>query len=328
MHLVVVVFRNDLPQLTNKISAIQPCHNSVTHVLERFKQELHTCMTIDILLLAPRLSTSLQGIMAEILTRLSNDTKVKGEIKYLGTAEAYDLWSSVYDTDGNFLQALDTLEIPALLDTAFRELKDAKVVDLGCGTGRNTLAVLDHSPWELMAVDLSPKMLEIAEKRCTAKLETLNVKPAVKFGVFDMISQDTGPVPDGHADLLISTLVLEHIPIETFIRTVSRILRPGGLCVLTNMHSEMGGISQAGFVTESGDKIRPTSYAHSAADVVKIAAIHGLEIVQDSKAGLIAQSQQLKEITLDRDLASKLGPRAEKWIGIAVWYGGILRKNG
>lgn len=87
------------------------------------------------------------------LTKETNDTMHTGptnarSIRYLDTASAYDLWASVYDTDGNFLQALDSIEMKMLLPRAMSMLTDTqndspttkiKAVDLGCGTGRNTL---------------------------------------------------------------------------------------------------------------------------------------------------------------------------------------------
>lgn len=257
-----------------------------------------------------------------------NHNTVKGQIRYLETAEAYDLWSSVYDTDGNFLQALDSLEVPVMLSTAFSQLEDANVIDLGCGTGRNTLALFDHDPKHITAVDLSPKMLDIARSRCLEKASALNIKTQLEFGVFDMMAESSGPVADNSADIVISTLVLEHIPVEIFLGTVYRLLKSGGLCILTNMHSEMGGISQAGFVSESGDKIRPKSYAHTIEDVVNAAHQTGLDFVEPVDGKWKTAGQQLREITIDEELASKLGPRAKKWIGIAVWYGGILKKCG
>ena len=86
----------------------------------------------------------------------------------------------------------------------------------------------------------------------------------------------------------------------------------------TNMHAEMGGISQAGFVDpKTGDKIRPVSYAHSVDDVISTAKQTGLELVDDVG---------VKEVAVDGNLAERLGQRGKKWIGTTVWFGGLWRK--
>lgn len=284
------------------------------------------------------------------LTKETNDTLHTGPnntraIRYLDTQSAYDLWSSIYDTDGNFLQALDSIEMKTLLPRAVSMLTDStsggsatmriKAVDLGCGTGRNTLGLLNFPVIEdVVAVDLSSKMLEVARRRCEERVQEIDIitatvtdsstspsKPTLAFSTYDMISTPTPPTIlfSPPANLLISTLVLEHIPLETFFRTVSQILSPDGLLVLTNMHSEMGRISQAGFVDPvTGDKIRPTSYAHGVQETMDEAERWGLELVPGSK---------MKEVKIGEELVGVLGSRSEKWIGIDVWFGGILRRK-
>jgi len=271
------------------------------------------------------------------LTKAENDKLVNGNIRYIDTAEAYDLWSSVYDTDGNFLQALDTIEMQTLLPRAISLLSSEpqpdkaqspmntglKAVDLGCGTGRNTLQLLPYQAiTTIVGLELSPKMLEIAQQRCTTALQGLqqptpSVKaPKLSFYQFDMM-RASPPELTNNADLIISTLVLEHIPLATFFAVVARILRPGGLLVMTNMHSEMGQISQAGFVdAKTGDKIRPTSYAHTVGDAIGAAKEAGLELVAS-----------VKETAVDEELAKELGARGRKWIGVRVWFGGIWKRD-
>ncbi|KAJ9659943.1 hypothetical protein H2198_002833 [Neophaeococcomyces mojaviensis] len=277
----------------------------------------------------------------QVLTRGANDALVKGQTRYMDTATAYDLWSEVYDTDGNFLQALDTIQMRTLLPRAASLLSETpqsmpqnqpkedsttlswKAVDLGCGTGRNTLGLLDiPSIGEIVALDLSPKMLDVARQRCQAHVSSSSSAPAaaprIHFDVFDMIRADSLPSPATNADLVVSTLVLEHVPLDVFFQTVAALLRPGGLLLLTNMHAEMGNISQAGFVDpKTGDKIRPVSYPHTVADTVEEAKKHRLEVIDG-----------LSELAVDENMVESLGPRGKKWVGIKVWYGGICRKTG
>jgi len=242
-------------------------------------------------------------------------------IRYLPTKEAYDRWAEVYDSDGNFLQALDDLELKTLFPRFLESIKSPKpwrIVDLGCGTGRNTALLAGISDTaEVFALDSSSGMLEVAKSRLAGS------NPNLRFGIFDMLASPNTPadVAPGTVDAIISTLVVEHIPLPTFFGHVSQLLRPGGVLLLTNMHSEMGGISQAGFVDKAtGEKIRPMSYAHTVDDVVLEAQKAGLMVENnDQGTGIIERG-------VDQAMVDKLGLRSKKWVGVTCWFGGVFRK--
>jgi cyclopropane fatty-acyl-phospholipid synthase-like methyltransferase len=252
-----------------------------------------------------------------------NPSKTPSTVRYLDTASAYDLWSEVYDTDGNFLQALDTIEMKTLLPKALesvRSPKPWKLVDLGCGTGRNTLSLLRNPGATVVGLELSPKMLEVARSRIDQGLEqTKSPERAgkVELEVFDMIQEPDPPSSALNADAVISTLVLEHVPVEVFFSKASQILKPDGVFLITNMHSEMGNISQAGFVDpKTGEKVRPQSYAHRVGEVVAEARKQGFELEGD-----------VLERSVDEAGSKALGERAKKWIGVMVWYAMVFRKT-
>lgn len=186
----------------------------------------------------------------EVLTKAKNNASVSSQIKYFSTAEAYDMWSEVYDTDGNFLQALDTIEMKTLLPTAIQLLNTDmskhsppwKAIDLGCGTGRNTLQLLNMNEiHEVIGLELSPKMMQIAQDACHDNLlakksgrernaqNDTPIEQKVTFEIYDMITaKSAAPPPATEADLVVSTLVLEHIPTaQIFFETCANILRPG-----------------------------------------------------------------------------------------------------
>lgn len=232
-------------------------------------------------------------------------------VRYLDTTAAYDLWAEVYDTDGNFLQALDSIEMKSLLPQFLAHLSTTqpwRLVDLGCGTGRNTAALLSVLNAKVVGLDASPKMLEVARSR-------LEKSDRLQLDVFDLLVSSP---PALHADAVISTLVLEHVPIDTFFKSAAGMLRSGGKLLVTNMHSEMGSISQAGFVdTKTGQKIRPKSFTHQLKDVITMAEECGFEVIGEPL-----------EKSVDELMSEKLGPRARKWIGITVWFGIMFSKSG
>ncbi|KAI0903019.1 putative methyltransferase [Ustulina deusta] len=252
---------------------------------------------------------------------------VFNSVRYLPTNEAYDRWAEVYDSDGNFLQALDDLELKTLFPRFLASIKLPKpwrVVDLGCGTGRNTTLLLGVPESEVIALDASKGMLEVAKARLVGSNSALEASGSnLRFDIFDMLATSAPPVfvAPHSAHAVISTLVVEHIPLPTFFAHVSQLLRPGGMLLLTNMHSHMGGISQAGFVDKiTGEKIRPTSYAHTVEDVILEARKCGLEVETDE------EGTGILERAVDEGMVEKLGLRSGKWVGITCWFGGIFRK--
>ncbi|KAK0514424.1 hypothetical protein JMJ35_003041 [Cladonia borealis] len=250
-------------------------------------------------------------------------TRTGKPTRYLDPTAAYDLWSAVYDTDGNILQALDTIEMRSLLPDLLSRLPHHqawKIVDLGCGTGRNSVQLLEVPEATIICLDASPKMLEIAIKRLAERMTALDCAStkakAFQAIVYDMLSSSPLPPSALDADALISTLVLEHIPLVEFFRTLSQILKPGGFALVTNMHSEMGAISQAGFVDpETGEKVRPKSYGHRLEDVIAEAERQEFQVVG-----------AVDERVMDEEMAERLGERAKKWIGVTVWFGVCFRK--
>ena len=139
----------------------------------------------------------------------------------------------------------------------------------------------------------------------------------LKLRVYDMLQDPHPPQLALNADAVISTLVLEHVPIDVFFETAGRLLKPGGVFLVTNMHSEMGGISQAGFVDpKTGAKIRPRSYAHRVSDVVAEAEKQGFELVG-----------KILERRVDEGMVQVLGNRAKKWVGVMAWFGVLFRKK-
>ncbi|KAI1800081.1 putative methyltransferase [Daldinia bambusicola] len=253
-------------------------------------------------------------------------------VRYLPTNEAYDRWAAVYDTDGNFLQALDTTELKTLFPKFLLSITSPKpwhIVDLGCGTGRNTALLLGIPDIaDVIALDSSNGMLEVARSRLqkvddATSIDLARTAPKLHLEVFDMLASPSPPALAQQVDGVISTLVVEHVPLSIFFSHVSQMLRPGGVLLLTNMHDQMGAISQAGFVDIStGEKIRPTSYVHTVADVAAEADKHGFDIEEIGE-----KEEGIRERAVASDMIDTLGPRSKKWIGVMCWFGGLFRKR-
>lgn len=204
--------------------------------------------------------------------------------------EGYDRWARVYDHDAN---PLIGLEDPAVREAA-GDVHGLTVLDLGCGTGRHAvwMAAADAV---VTAVDFSRGML--AEARAKPGAER------VRFLACDL--REPLPFADGSFQLVVSGLVLEHVPdLDHFFGEVRRVLRPGGRAVVSAMHPAMflRG-AQARFTDpESGENVRPGSVSHQVEDFVGAAqrAGFGVESVAESAA--------------DAAFAERY-PRAERYVG-------------
>ena len=110
-----------------------------------------------------------------------------------------------------------------LVDLARIELGDA-VLDVGCGTGTLALAAKRRvGPGGVVyGIDASPEMIARARKKA---------EKADAGVVFQTAVVESLPFPDARFDVVLSTLMLHHLPRparEQCVREIRRVLRPGG----------------------------------------------------------------------------------------------------
>ncbi|KAF2025133.1 S-adenosyl-L-methionine-dependent methyltransferase [Setomelanomma holmii] len=263
---------------------------------------------------------------------ISPPAKTSTPVQHIPTQDAYDQWASVYDFDGNMLQAIDNIELTTLLPQFLKQLQDStltqniSLLDLGCGTGRNTLKLLECAlPPDrnsaVIGLDFSKGMLNLAAKKLSGfsadrvRLEVCDCFPTVT-------NPSTSPLPSvpglQPVNGIISTLVLEHVPVADYFSTLASLLVPNGLALITNMHSDMGAKSQAGFVNEQGVKVRGSSYAHTVQDTIDAARTAGFELL----------SVREREMRREDIESGAVGERGWKWVGVKVWYAVVVRKIG
>jgi ubiquinone/menaquinone biosynthesis C-methylase UbiE len=104
-----------------------------------------------------------------------------------------------------------------------RDPKSMTVLEIGCGAGRITRALTEVFG-EVYAVDVSDEMIKIAR---TALADRPNAHLYANNGV------DLSVLPQVTFDFAFSYIVFQHIPslfvIESYVREVHRVLRPGAL---------------------------------------------------------------------------------------------------
>jgi SAM-dependent methyltransferase len=103
-----------------------------------------------------------------------------------------------------------------------KDPKSMKVLEIGCGAGRVT-APLANFFGEVHAVDISPHMVRHARQAVAAFPNAVRRRWWHRFGLG----------PKLQFDFAFSCLVFQHIPsldvIESYVREVNRLLRPGAL---------------------------------------------------------------------------------------------------
>ncbi len=177
---------------------------------------------------------------------------------------AYDSWSSTYDHDRNLTRDLDQITTRNTLVN----LKFKNVLELGCGTGKNTQLLTAISE-DVQALDFSEGMIEQARQKITAT--------NVEFSVADLTQ--AWPTRNDSHDLIACNLVLEHIEdLSHIFSEAFRSLQKGGRFYISELHpfrQYQGG--KARF--QSGEKVTEVhAYVHHVSEFLQSAATNNLSL--------------------------------------------------
>ncbi|MDG6220986.1 MAG: class I SAM-dependent methyltransferase [Candidatus Thermoplasmatota archaeon] len=135
-------------------------------------------------------------------------------------AKKYDRWSRWYDAfdlGGQGKQKVFSVD-------ALRLRKGDEVLDIGCGTGAilGLVAEAVGPTGKVVAVDLSPKMVEVVRKRYSDKYGDV-IKPEVG-DVEDL------PYVDHHFPRILATFAITSFPDpEKALAEAYRVMKPGGI---------------------------------------------------------------------------------------------------
>ena len=214
----------------------------------------------------------------------------------------YAAWAPLYDDDGNPLTALEGPAVRAW----FGPLAGRRVLDIGCGTGRHTLALIEAGAAEIAALDLTPEMMALARDKVDAG-------PARVHWVRHALPEPL-PFRDATFDLAVLGLVAEHVAdLGRSLMEVARVLRPGGRCILSALHPDRTAEGQrARFIDPQTGLRHPIATVHRTIDEYLAAA---------RTAGLRLEGEEA--LIVPAELADRL-PRAARYVGrnlgwVACW---------
>ena len=139
---------------------------------------------------------------------------------------------------------------------AVAEIGPRRVLEVGCGWGELAEWIARETAAEVVAVDLSPRMVELALDR------------EVNARVADVQQL---PFADGEFDCAVAAWMLYHVPdLDRAIAELARVLRPGGrLVAATNSRFHLlelrelvgSGTSSLSFSRESGRELLASHFA-------------------------------------------------------------------
>jgi ubiquinone/menaquinone biosynthesis C-methylase UbiE len=128
-----------------------------------------------------------------------------------------------------------------------------RVLDIGCGPGyfARMLAEAVGPQGSVVGIDAAPEMIDHARRKAR---HLANIR-------FDTGAAEALAFPDSSFDVVVSSLMMHHIPSELRLqaaREMRRVLRPGGALLLSDFSiPERGGWHLVGSITgHSGDKWR------------------------------------------------------------------------
>jgi|TARA_B100000768_G_scaffold170896_1_gene177689 predicted TPR repeat methyltransferase len=180
--------------------------------------------------------------------------------------KAYNIWANQYDTNKNLTRDLDKRSTIETLS----KYKFETVLELGCGTGKNTKWLLEKAT-HIIGLDFSQEMLnkakeKIFDERVTFKKADLNENWEVDTDSLELVS---------------CSLTLEHIKnLNHIFYQASLKLKEDGLFFISELHpfKQYSG-SKARYETENGTEELEV-YIHHISEYIENAKTNGMDLVE------------------------------------------------
>lgn len=186
------------------------------------------------------------------------------DVPIVDPSSGYRRWSQTYDSPGN---PLIEVEQPVVW-SVFESMPPGKALDAACGSGRHArrLVELGH---QVVGVDSSPEMLEMA-------------KASVPQAAFHEGDLNSLPAESTSFDLVVCSLALEHVAdLTEAIQELSRVLRPGGRMVLSDLHPTAVGLGGVAYFQDAhGGAGVVRGFGHLHSDYLSAFRVAELEVRQ------------------------------------------------
>jgi ubiquinone/menaquinone biosynthesis C-methylase UbiE len=179
-----------------------------------------------------------------------------------GIAQKWDGWEDLGALARKLAAGLEELGLRA----------DETVLDVGCGTGNLTRALLERlsSAGRVIAVDLSPRMIELAKRKVNDPRVTWHATDATRL-----------PLGDGACDRILCCAVWPHFEDRLAVaRELGRVLAPGGVLHVWHLlpRQRVNEIHAGAGEAVQGDVLQP------AEQTAEVLAAAGLRVLVASEA--------------------------------------------
>lgn len=183
----------------------------------------------------------------------------------MNVKEAYQEWSEQYDTNENKTRDLEAVALRSVLSS----IDFHKVLEFGCGTGKNTVW-FEQKAQKVIAADFSEEMMAKASQ----KIITSNVE----FVIAD-INKPWNFSTD-EIDLISFSLILEHVEsIDEIFNKSNNVIQTGGFLYIGEFHpfKQYAG-SKARYTTSEGEQI-VTCFTHNVSDFTEAAKKYNFSLL-------------------------------------------------
>jgi SAM-dependent methyltransferase len=171
--------------------------------------------------------------------------------------QGYAAWADSYDAYDNPMIAA----VERFLDSRPLPFGGARVLDIGCGTGRALARALGSGARSALGIDGSSAMLARAEERLAPAITDDRVR------LLQAELESDWPGIPADFDLAVITLVLEHAAsVAPIIARAARHVRANGLLFVAEIHPDMLAGGVGAHFERDGVTIALPSYPHDRAE--------------------------------------------------------------
>ncbi len=180
--------------------------------------------------------------------------------------ESYNSWALQYDANNNRTRDAENIALRKVLSN----IKFDKCLELGCGTGKNTVWLVDKVKY-LLGIDLSGEMLKKAKGKVISNKATFKQADITQPWSFC----------EPYYDLISFSLVLEHIADLDFVFSeASKVVEKRGYVYVGELHpfKQYSG-TRARFETATGTEV-VECYEHHVSAFIQAGKKYGLSVVE------------------------------------------------
>ncbi len=183
----------------------------------------------------------------------------------LPAIEAHALWAETYDDGTNPLLALEERAMEPLLP----ELNDKNVLDVACGTGRWLARLNTRGAGNVVGIDLSQEMLQVA-----------SAKPALR-GALVRADCLALPLRSSSTHLSICSFAVSYLAdLHAFASEVARVSREGSHILISDFHPEGHNRGWKRSFRRGGRAIEIASFAYSVETICEAFEAAGFVLVR------------------------------------------------